>query len=67
MSRSARKPDPDARTDARLGSFATYILHNPSFQWLLQTNSLRVQALGVQFDGVALQKTVSFLAFNGRT
>lgn len=47
-------------------SFSIYILHNPSFEWLLQTTSLHVEAIGTAFDGVTLRKTITLQAFNGR-
>ncbi len=50
---------------SRFTSFATFLLHNPSFTWLIHTNRLRVTALGTIFDGVSLSKDVTFKAFNG--
>lgn len=44
--------------------FATFLLHNPEFDWTISTNALRVTALGTIFDGVSLSKNVSFKAFN---
>ncbi|KAI0660249.1 hypothetical protein C8Q70DRAFT_914138 [Cubamyces menziesii] len=59
---------PNARltiTDsAKFTDFATFLLHNPSFEWTISTDKLRVNALGTNFDGVSLSKTVSFKAFN---
>ncbi|KAI0354382.1 hypothetical protein OH77DRAFT_1404952 [Trametes cingulata] len=63
---------PDYETNARLTitdsekftEFATFLLHNPSFDWTISTDKLRVTALGTNFDGVSLSKTVSFKAFN---
>ncbi|KAF9047294.1 hypothetical protein BJ165DRAFT_1464966 [Panaeolus papilionaceus] len=46
-------------------SFATFLLHNPSFDWTISTPVLRVTALGTIFDKVSLSKVVSFKAFNG--
>ncbi|KAI5120964.1 hypothetical protein M0805_006636 [Coniferiporia weirii] len=46
-------------------SFATDLLHNPSFTWVISTSSLRVTALGTIFDNVSLSKNVSLKAFNG--
>lgn len=40
--------------------FATYILLNPDFTWIISTPSLRVEALGTIFDNVLLTKTISF-------
>ena len=48
----------------RFTDFATFLLHNPSFEWTISTDKLRVNALGTNFDGVSLSKTVSFKAFN---
>lgn len=45
--------------------FATFLLHNPSFQWTISTGKLRVDALGTIFDGVSLSKELNFTAFNG--
>ncbi|WFD44515.1 hypothetical protein MPSI1_003183 [Malassezia psittaci] len=46
-------------------SFAKYILHNPSFQWTISTNKLRVRALNIIFNDVKISKTLDFKAFNG--
>lgn len=51
-------------TGSRFTSFATILLHNPSFEWTISTQNLRVTALGTNFDGVTLSKNVSFKAFN---
>ncbi|KAF5386260.1 hypothetical protein D9615_002421 [Tricholomella constricta] len=64
---------PDYRTEARLTitqpseftSFATFLLHNPSFDWTISSKRLRLTALGTIFENVALSKVVSFKAFNG--
>ncbi|KAJ7594702.1 hypothetical protein C8J56DRAFT_446479 [Mycena floridula] len=45
-------------------SFATFLLHNPSFDWTISTPKLRLTALGTIFDNVSLSKVVSFKAFN---
>lgn len=45
--------------------FATFLLHNPSFEWTISTNKLRLTALGTIFDDVSLSKMISFKAFNG--
>ncbi|KAF8135624.1 hypothetical protein EV363DRAFT_1429344 [Boletus edulis] len=45
-------------------SFATYLLHNPSFDWTISTSKLRVTALGTIFDNVSLTKTITLKAFN---
>jgi len=66
---------PDYRTKARLTisqtsgftSFATFLLHNPTFDWTISTRKLRLTALGTIFDNVVLSKVVSFKAFNGLT
>ncbi|KAI9066059.1 hypothetical protein FKP32DRAFT_1566723 [Trametes sanguinea] len=63
---------PDYETSAHLTitdndkftDFATFLLHNPSFEWTISTDKLRVTALGTDFDNVSLSKTVSFKAFN---
>ncbi|KAG2368054.1 hypothetical protein BDR07DRAFT_1391769 [Suillus spraguei] len=34
-------------------SFATYLLHNPSFDWTISTSSLKLTALGTIFNGVS--------------
>ena len=49
----------------RFTSFATYLLHNEEFTWIISTNTLRVTALGTIFDGVSLSKNVTLKAFNG--
>ncbi|KAF8840051.1 hypothetical protein BDN67DRAFT_1054007 [Paxillus ammoniavirescens] len=46
-------------------SFATYLLHNPSFEWTISTSKLRLTALGTIFDNVSLTKTITLKAFNG--
>ncbi|KAG5646292.1 hypothetical protein DXG03_003889 [Asterophora parasitica] len=64
---------PDYRTKARLTitepseftTFATFLLHNPSFDWTISSKKLRLTALGTIFENVALSKVVSFKAFNG--
>ncbi|THH12496.1 hypothetical protein EW146_g7640 [Bondarzewia mesenterica] len=63
---------PDYQTNARLTItdqdqftlFATFLLHNPNFDWTISTSKLRVTALGTDFDGVSLSKNISFKAFN---
>ncbi|KAI0773181.1 hypothetical protein BD413DRAFT_603560 [Trametes elegans] len=63
---------PDYQTSARLTitdsdrftEFATFLLHNPSFEWTISTDKLRVTALGTIFDNVSLTKSISFKAFN---
>ncbi|KAG2131418.1 uncharacterized protein EDB93DRAFT_1255529 [Suillus bovinus] len=45
--------------------FATYLLHNPSFEWTISTSSLKLTALGTIFNGVSMSKTVTLKAFNG--
>jgi hypothetical protein len=49
----------------RFTSFATFLLHNPNFEWTISTPKLRLNALGTIFDNVSLTKQVSFKAFNG--
>lgn len=51
--------------ESRFTEFATYLLHNPSFDWTISTNKLRVTALGTIFDNVKLEKTITLKAFNG--
>ena len=46
-------------------SFATFLLHNEEFTWVISTNTLRVTALGTIFDNVSLSKNVTLKAFNG--
>ncbi|KAL1943642.1 hypothetical protein VTO73DRAFT_4087 [Trametes versicolor] len=63
---------PNYETNARLTitdsdkftDFATFLLHNPSFEWTIHTDKLRVTALGTIFDNVSLSKSISFKAFN---
>ncbi|EEB99399.1 hypothetical protein MPER_00931, partial [Moniliophthora perniciosa FA553] len=45
-------------------SFATFLLHNPDFEWTVSTSKLRVTALGTIFDNISLSKTIGFKAFN---
>lgn len=45
---------------ARFTDYATYILANPSFEWTITTDKLRVTALGTIFDNVTLTKQISF-------
>lgn len=49
----------------RFTAFATFLLHNPSFTWVISTDKLRVTALGTTFDNVSLTKNVTLKAFNG--
>ncbi|KAI0686333.1 hypothetical protein BC835DRAFT_1523138 [Cytidiella melzeri] len=64
---------PDYRTNGQLvitnqdafTTFATFLLHNPSFTWVISTDSLRVTALGTIFDNVSLTKNITLKAFNG--
>ncbi|GAA5969858.1 hypothetical protein JCM21900_004182 [Sporobolomyces salmonicolor] len=51
--------------NTRFTSFATDLLLNPSFTWNVQTDKLRVLALGTIFDNVVLSKNVSFQGFDG--
>ncbi|KAF8070285.1 hypothetical protein FPV67DRAFT_1755106 [Lyophyllum atratum] len=51
--------------DSGFTSFATFLLHNPTFDWTISTRKLRLTALGTIFDNVALSKVVTFKAFNG--
>ncbi|KAF7983257.1 hypothetical protein HWV62_22882 [Athelia sp. TMB] len=46
-------------------AFATYLLHNPSFTWIISTPKLQVEALGTIFTNVQLQKNITLAAFNG--
>lgn len=55
----------DADNSTRFTSFATYLLHNPSFDWTISTSSLKLTALGTIFNGVSMSKTVTLKAFNG--
>ncbi|KAG1745592.1 hypothetical protein EDD22DRAFT_786062, partial [Suillus occidentalis] len=48
----------------QFASFATYLLHNPSFDWTISTSSLKLTALGTIFNGVSMSKTVALKAFN---
>ncbi|KAI0035854.1 hypothetical protein K488DRAFT_76325 [Vararia minispora EC-137] len=50
--------------EAAFTAFATFLLHNPEFTWTISTNALRVTALGTIFNGVSLNKDISFKAFN---
>ncbi|KIK68835.1 hypothetical protein GYMLUDRAFT_34828 [Collybiopsis luxurians FD-317 M1] len=64
---------PDYESNAQLSitdvdqftNFATFLLHNPSFNWTISTPKVRVEALGTIFDNVSLSKDISFKAFNG--
>lgn len=44
--------------------FATYILHNPGFQWTISSPHLTVRAIEIVFSNVAFSKTIDFKAFN---
>jgi hypothetical protein len=48
----------------RFTNFGIFLLHNPSFEWVISTDKLRVTALGTIFDNVSLNKTLSFKAFD---
>ncbi|KAG5340679.1 hypothetical protein C0989_000829 [Termitomyces sp. Mn162] len=64
---------PDYRTNGHLSitdsskftSFATFLLHEPTFEWTVSTSKVRLTALGTIFENVSLSKVVSFKAFNG--
>lgn len=49
----------------RFTSFATALLHEPTFEWTVSTSKVRLTALGTIFENVTLSKVVSFKAFNG--
>ncbi|KAJ9479823.1 hypothetical protein PHBOTO_003303 [Pseudozyma hubeiensis] len=63
---------PDLRTSGHLTitdlggftDFATYILHNPGFQWTVSSNQVTVRALQIIYSDVILSKNIDFLAFN---
>ncbi|EGO25193.1 hypothetical protein SERLADRAFT_448192 [Serpula lacrymans var. lacrymans S7.9] len=50
---------------AQFTAYATYIMHNPSFDWTISTTKLRLTALGTIFDNVSLTKNITLNAFNG--
>jgi hypothetical protein len=45
--------------------FADYILNNAQFQWRLYSNRVLVRALGIRYQNVILDKTITLDAFNG--
>ncbi|GJN94719.1 hypothetical protein Rhopal_007810-T1 [Rhodotorula paludigena] len=45
-------------------NFASYLLNNPSFEWIISTDKLEVSALGTIFSNVTLSKNVTFQALN---
>ena len=45
-------------------SFATYLLHNPSFTWTVHSDHLRVRALNIVFNDVKISKKLTFKGFN---
>ena len=45
--------------------FATFLLHNQTFEWTIPTDRLRVTALGTNSNGVSLAEDIFFKAFNG--
>ncbi|GAA5897781.1 hypothetical protein JCM8208_000260 [Rhodotorula glutinis] len=45
-------------------NFASYLLNNPSFTWVITTNTLRVSALQTIFSNVTLTKNITFDALN---
>ncbi|CAL1708136.1 unnamed protein product [Somion occarium] len=51
--------------NSQFTNFAIFLLQNPSFDWTISTDKLRLTALGTIFENVSLRKTVSFKAFNG--
>lgn len=53
-----------ANTRHSFTSFTSFLLHNPSFEWIVSTPHLRVTALGTNFDGVNLSKNISLDGFN---
>ncbi|PWZ00897.1 hypothetical protein BCV70DRAFT_84414 [Testicularia cyperi] len=48
----------------RFTDFATFILHNPSFQWTVSSNRLTVRALQIIYSNVIISKNIDFQAFN---
>ncbi|GAA6057282.1 hypothetical protein JCM3770_004534 [Rhodotorula araucariae] len=45
-------------------SFASYLLNNPTFEWVITTDKLQVSALQTVFSNVTLTKNVTFDALN---
>ncbi|BGP00846.1 hypothetical protein RTBOTA2_002159 [Rhodotorula toruloides] len=45
-------------------SFASYLLNNPSFTWVITSNTVQVSALQTIFSNVTLTKNVTFQALN---
>ncbi|SPO24995.1 probable conserved hypothetical Ustilago-specific protein [Ustilago trichophora] len=45
--------------------FATFILHNPAFQWTVSSQHLTVRALQIIYSDVIISKNIDFKAFNG--
>ncbi|BGP22157.1 pre-rRNA processing protein [Rhodotorula toruloides] len=45
-------------------SFASYLLNNPSFTWVITSNTVQVYALQTIFSNVTLTKNVTFQALN---
>ncbi|CDR88214.1 uncharacterized protein SPSC_03875 [Sporisorium scitamineum] len=63
---------PNLRTSGHLAitnlggftDFATYILHNPGFQWTVSSQHLTVRALQIIYSDVIISKNINFKAFN---
>ncbi|BGP44010.1 hypothetical protein JCM10449v2_008067 [Rhodotorula kratochvilovae] len=45
-------------------SFASYLLNNPTFEWVITTDKLQVSALQTVFSNVTLTKNITFDALN---
>ncbi|KZV76329.1 hypothetical protein PENSPDRAFT_747787 [Peniophora sp. CONT] len=45
-------------------TFSSFLLHNEAFTWTIETDALRVTALGTVFDNVKLSKDITLKAFN---
>lgn len=49
----------------RFTNFAEYILKNPSFTWRIYSSNVTVQAVGITFSNVNLDKQISLDVLNG--
>ena len=48
-----------------MGEFAAYMINNPDFQWNIYTDAVNVNALGLTFTNVKMNKFVTLAGANG--
>ncbi|KAL1924350.1 uncharacterized protein VTP21DRAFT_7385 [Calcarisporiella thermophila] len=50
---------------AALEAFSKHLIANPSFDWALESNNLKITSLGATFEGAKLSKKVTLKGMNG--